>query len=356
MPAAFSSQGLGRGVKGARLMASSLSRRSFLGGAATLVGVCALGGLSACAGSGSGSGAAGGMVKIGSMPTEDILPFWVAERDGLFAKHGVEAEIALFDSAQSLSAAITAGEVALAMTDPMRTVKLVESGADLTMEWISLGTDASQGRFGVLAKADARFSTLREMTTVGSSRGVGLAANTVPEYVFDKLCEQEGFDAAAIPVEEVPSLPDRYSLVASGQLAAAALPGSMLALGEANGMKVIADDTKGDNISQSVIVAVRGKVGSGQLEALRGAWDEAADAINAAPGEFRALLAEKANLNDTIKDSYPISTYPHASADSGASAYPPASLIDPQIAWMKKKGYGGEGIAYNEADGSFVAS
>ncbi len=335
-------------------MASVLSRRSFVGGAAVLAGACALGGLSACAGSGSGSGAgsASGVVKIGSMPTEDILPFWVAERDGLFAKHGVEAEIALFDSAQSLSAAITAGEVAVAMTDPMRTVKLVESGADLAMEWISLGTDASQGRFGVLAKADARFSTLREMTTVGSSQGVGLAANTVPEYVFDKLCEQEGFDAAAIPAEEVPSLPDRYSLVASGQLAAAALPGSMLALGEANGMKVIADDTKGDNISQSVIVAARGKVGSSQLEALRGAWDEAVDAINAAPEEFRALLAEKANLNDTIKDSYPISVYPHASADGGGSAYPPANLIEPQIEWMKKKGYGGEGIAYDEADGS----
>ena len=333
-------------------MASSLSRRSFLGGAAVLAGVCAAGGLSACSGS-AGTGA-GGTVKVGSMPTEDILPLWVAERDGLFAKHGVEAEIALFDSAQSLSAAITAGEVAVAMTDPMRTVKLVESGVDLHMEWISLGTDASQGRFGVLAKADARFSTLREMTTVGSSQGVGLAANTVPEYVFDKLCEQAGFDAAAIPVQEVPSLPDRYSLVASGQLAAAALPGSMLALGEANGMAVVADDTQGDNISQSVIVAAHAQVSDAQLAALRAAWDEAADAINAAPENFRALLAEKANLNDTIKDSYPISVYPHASAEGGGNAYPPSVLIDPQIEWMKKKGYGGEGVSYNEADGSFA--
>ena len=333
-------------------MAPVLSRRSFLGGAAVLAGVCAAGGLSACAGS-AGTGA-DGTVKVGSMPTEDILPLWVAGRDGLFAKHGVEAEIALFDSAQSLSAAITAGEVAVAMTDPMRTVKLVESGVDLHMEWISLGTDASQGRFGVLAKADARFSTLREMTTVGSSQGVGLAANTVPEYVFDKLCEQAGFDAAAIPVQEVPSLPDRYSLVASGQLAAAALPGSMLALGEANGMVVIADDTQGDNISQSVIVAAHAQVSDAQLAALRAAWDEAADAINAAPEEFRALLAEKANLNDTIKDSYPISVYPHASAEGGGSAYPPSVLIDPQIEWMKKKGYGGEGVSYNEADGSFA--
>ncbi len=337
-------------------MARTLSRRSFLGGAAMLMGACALGGLSACAGTGSGS-----TVKIGSMPTEDILPFWVAERDGLFAKHGVEAEIELFDSAQSLSAAITAGDVGVAMTDPMRTVKLVESGAGLTMEWISLGTDASQGRFGVLLAPGLAFSGLRELTTLSSSQGVGLAANTVPEYVFDKLCEQEGLDAAAVPVQEVPSLPDRYSLVASGQLSAAALPGSMLALGEASGMKVLADDTKGENISQSVIVASHKLVKDGQVAALRDAWDEAADMVNAAPEQFRELLAEKANLNDAIKDSYPISTYPHANAESGSGAsggkggaYPPASLIEPQIAWMQKKGYGGERVSYNETDGSLA--
>lgn len=37
------------------------------------------------------------------MPTEDILPMWVAEQEGLFEKAGVNAEIVVFDSAQGLS-------------------------------------------------------------------------------------------------------------------------------------------------------------------------------------------------------------------------------------------------------------
>jgi NitT/TauT family transport system substrate-binding protein len=122
---------------------------------------------------------------------------------------------------------------------------------------------------------------------------------------------------------------------------------------------VLADDTKGENISQSVIVASHKLVKDEQIAGLRDAWDEAADMVNAAPEDFRALLAEKANLNDSIKGSYPISTYPHANAESGSGspdgkggAYPPASLIGPQIEWMQKKGYGGERVVYNETDGS----
>lgn len=325
---------------------NSVSRRSFLAGAAALAALSAV--------SISGCGSSSPSVKIGTMPTEDILPMWVAEKEGLFDKHGVQAEIVIFDSAQNLSAAITAKEVDLAMTDPMRTVKLCESGSELSMEWITLGTTPEQGRFGVLTSAGSGIESLEDL--VGCEQGVGVAANTVPEYVFDMLCEQAGVDVAKVKASEVPSLPDRYSLVAAGKLDAAALPGSMLALGQASGLVLLADDTKGDNVSQSVMVAradFKADNAAG-LDAVRAAWDEAADLINANPESYRALLAEKANLNEVVVDTYPISEYPHATTEAGTSAYPPAELIEPQIAWMKKKGYTEKDVSYNEGDGTFA--
>lgn len=328
------------------LMQRSFSRRSFLAGATALAALstASLFGCSSSAPS----------VKIGTMPTEDILPMWVAEKEGLFDKHSVSAEVVVFDSAQNLSAAITAKEVDLAMTDPMRAVKLAESGTGLSMEWITLGTTAAQGRFGVLTYEGSGIERLADL--VGCEQGVGVAANTVPEYVFDKLCEQAGVDVTAVKASEVPSLPDRYSLLASGKLDAAALPGSMLALGEVSGLVLLADDTKGENVSQSVMV-VRTDWRDANAEALaavRAAWDEAADLINADPEGYRALLAEKANLNEAVVDSYPISEYPHATTDAGASAYPPAKLIDPQIAWMREKGYTDRDVSYDEATGTFA--
>lgn len=356
-------------------------------------------------------------VRIGTMPTEDILPMWVAEQEGLFSEAGLSAQILTFDSAQALSAAITAGEVDMAMVDIMRAVKLCEAGAPVVLEWVTLGTDASQGRFGVLAPADAPYSTLQELAAQAAqdpdslaAQGVGVAANTVPEYVFDRLCEQAGLDEGAIPTQEVASLPERYSLMASGKLAGAALPGSLLELGEANGMKLLADDamaaasataasataanatatnaaatsasatgasatsasatgaslnsgassseavSTSANISQSVMVATQPFAQSSPETVQRVAevWDAAAQLINSSPSSYISLLAEKANLNETIADSYPISTYPLALLPEGGLAHPLSEYVVPQIEWMRAKGYSSHDVSYSEATGELA--
>lgn len=302
-----------------------------------------------------GSGQSSDSIRIGTMPTEDILPLWVAQDEGLFEDAGVDAEIVVFDSAPALSAALTAGEVDIAMTDPMRAVKLCESGTPVTLEWVTLGTTPAQGVFGVLASPDNGIASLQDLVT--SEKGIGLAANTVPEYVFDSLCEQQGIDPASIVANEVASLPDRYSLVASGQLDAAALPHSLLALGEASGMVVIADDGTGDNVSQSVMV-VRDVFDSEQaqqaLAAVRAVWDEAASRINADPERYRDVLIANANLNEAVADSYPISVYPMASTESGEAARPAADVIVPVLEWMRAKGYLQSDVSYDEATGAFA--
>lgn len=305
-------------------------------------------------------------VKIGTMPTEDILPAWVAEKDGLFADAGVDATIVSFDSAQTLSAAIAAGEVDMAMVDVMRAVKLCESGTPVTMEWVTLGTEADQGAFGVMAAADAPYSTLQELAAYAAENpdalagaGVGVAANTVPQYVYEKLCEEANVDVDAIPTEEVASLPERYSLMAAGQLAAAALPGSMLELGKANGLKLLADDTMGANLSQSVMVARTSFAdtdeGAEAVAKVAEAWDRAVDALAADPGAYRLLLAQKANLNESIAETYPISDYPYAMVD-GVMAYPALELVQPQIVWMSEKGYSNKSLSYDESTGTVTVS
>lgn len=332
-------------------MKSALARHLLLVLCSVLAFVATLG-LGAC-----GAQQDAGSIRIGTMPTEDILPMWVAEEEGLFDDAGVKAEIVVFDSAQSLSAALTAGEVDIAMTDPMRAVKLCESGTDLTLEWITLGATPEQGRFGVLTSADSGITSLADLAN--GTKGVGLAANTVPEYVFDRLCIQAGIDPASIPTSEVASLPDRYGLVASGQLDAAALPASMLALGQASGMVLLADDTAGENVSQSVMV-VRAAYDTGDgaktLDAVRAVWDEAASQINADPERYRAVLVEKANLNDQVASTYSISEYPMARTAQGDPARPSADLIEPVLTWMGGKGYVTKSVSYDASTGAFFFS
>ncbi len=317
-------------------------------------------GLAGCASQESAVDGEAPVVRIGTMPTEDILPAWVAEDAGYFTGEGVQVELEVFDSAQSLSSAITAGQVDMAMTDVMRAVKLCEAGTPVVAEWVTLGTDVSQGRFGVVTAPDAPYDDLVGLAAYAQEHPgdetacVGVAANTVPEYVFDRLMVEEGVDPASIPTTEVASLPERYGLAAAGKIGAAALPNSLLTLAEANGCKVLAADTEGENLSQSIMVAraAFAEEHAQEIRAVAEAWDKAVEDINRDPDDFKELLFQKSNINGDLADVYAISVYPTA-IDDNDLRHPTSDMVWPQIQWMRAKGYGAQGMTYDGATGVF---
>lgn len=343
--------------KTARAAAQSMSRRSFVAGLAGLGALSILGG---CSGSESGSagssGAASesggsgagapGKVVVGTLATEDLLPLWAAQADGLFDQGGLEVEIVVFQSATELIAGVSSGSVNMAMTDPMVSAGLAASGTDVHLQWVTLGATAAQGRFGIMTGPSSGISSLRDLAGVP----IGVGSNTILEYVMDVLMERAGVPADQVMVEELQKLPVRFQAMMSGDVAAAALPGSLLALGEAKGCTTLADDTTGENISQSVMIArvdfLDGAAGAATLPALQAAWDEAVRAINAAPEQYRAVLLQNANLSEDVAETYPISEYPLVQR-------PTSAMVDPVLAWMDKKGYLAKPLSYNEQTGAF---
>jgi NitT/TauT family transport system substrate-binding protein len=271
---------------------------------------------------------------------------WIAESEDLFAAAGLDASVQTFQSAQELSTALASGAVEMAMTDIMVSATLCASGTPVRIEWITLGADREQGRFGIMANPESGYTTLKELAGVP----IGVGSCTVPEYVMDKLMEEAGVPQEQIVGEEIKKVPVRYEMMVAGQVAAAALPGSLLALGEATGMVLVADDRGSANLSQSVMIArepfADSSEGAAALAALARIWDEAANGVNANPEAYRALLVEKAQLPKPVWDSYPISTYPLAQM-------PSAQMIDPVLDWMLEKGYLKQPLTYDAATGVF---
>lgn len=337
-------------------MATQLSRRAFLGFAGA-VGVTALAGCaneatpsSSAAGSGSAQAPAQTPTQaltIGTLATEDLLPLWVAEEAGLFDEGGVSADIVVFQSATELIAGVASGEVDMAMTDIMVTASMFASGIDVQMCWVTLGTAANQGRFGIMVGPDSSITSLGDLAGVP----IGVGSNTILEYVMDRLMEGAGVPDDQIVVEELQKLPVRYQAMESGEVAAAALPGSLLALGEASGCRTIADDTKSDNLSQSVMIARAEYLAQADnadvVSALSGIWDDAVALINADPEKYRSVLVANANLSDAVADSYPISDYP-------LCEMPSSEMVDPVLTWMESKGYLTQPLSYDEGAGTFA--
>jgi NitT/TauT family transport system substrate-binding protein len=153
--------------------------------------------------------------------------------------------------------------------------------------------------------------------------------------VLDKLMAAAGVPAGQIKTVEIKKVPVRFEQLMSGGIAAAALPEPFLSLADKTGAKVIADDTTGANISQTVLIFsekyLNAPGSAAAVTKLLGVWDSAAATINAAPASFRTLLVEKAKLPAPLATSYVVNTYPKAQL-------PTAEEVTSVLDWMTAKG------------------
>lgn len=275
-------------------------------------------------------------VKIGTMATQDTLPFWVAEEKGYFSAAGIkDVEIVTFQSAIELQAAFSVGSVNAMMTDIMVAANMQASGIKVVLPTIMLGATTGQGRFAIVSAPGQKFASMADLKGVP----VGTASHTITEYVLDKLMDEAGVGAADIKKEEVDKMPVRFQLLMSGKLKAASLPEPFVSLAAKQGAQIVpgGDDAKAkNNISQSVLCVNRAFAetggGAATVAALLKAWDRAVTDINANPDSFRTTLVSKARLPEPLATSYAVSTYPMAQA-------PTPAQIQPVLDWMRAKGY-----------------
>lgn len=285
-------------------------------------------------------------VRIGTLPTEDSLPLWVAEKNGYFAVEGIpKVEIVEFQSAQERDAAFSSGAIDAYMGDLIAATNLEAAGKKNTIATIMLGADQSQGRFGVAAPPKSTITSLAQLAGVP----VGTSSATIQEYVLDGLMSEAGVPTSSVKVEEVKKVPVRYELLMGNKLKAAALPEPFLTLAEQNGAKIIADDTTAkSNLSQTVLVFADSYLakagGAVTKEGVLKAWDVAVNDINKNPDAYRAMLVEKAKLPKPLESVYKVNTYPTAQL-------PTEQDVNAVLAWMKAKGYLKADVTYAQLTG-----
>ena len=283
-------------------------------------------------------------LKIGTLPTEDSLPLWVAEQRGYFATQGLtDVEIVSFQSAQERDAAFASGAIDAYMGDIIAAANLEAGGKPTTIATIMLGADQSQGRFGVVAAPEVGHQDAQlELADVP----VGTSSATIQEYVLDGLMAEAGVATSSVKVEEVKKVPVRFELLMAGKLKAAALPEPFLTLAEQGGAPLVASDTSATaNLSQTVLVFsdkyLEEPGGAAAEAAVLKAWDIAVNDINKDPQSVLPLLVEKARLPESLATTYKVNTYPTAQL-------PTQAQVEAVLAWMKDKGYLKGDVTYED--------
>ncbi len=277
-----------------------------------------------------------GAIKVGLMPDEATLPYYVAAQDGIFSSYGLNVEIVPFQSAMERDSALTAGEIVAAENDPVGVILLRNAGYDIRIVSLELQETPDKMRFAILASPRSSITSVSDL----NGKKIGISSNTIIEYITDALI-------GATPVEkvEVKKVPLRMQMLLSGEIDAATLPEPLASYALFSGAKLVISDSMLENrtISQTVIV-FRGDFVDANPEAVHKfleAYGDAVRRINADPEKYRALLVEKTHMPAQIAPGYKMATYMQP------QPYPEADF-DSVIQWMRSKNMVQNPVSYED--------
>ena len=248
-------------------------------------------------------------LKIGVLPITDVVPMYVAQQEGYFQQEGLEVKLVPVTSGAERDALIQARGIDGELNEILTTV-LTNAGA---AEEVRIVTTARRPypeapMFFLLSAPGSGITQPEQLQGVE----IGIAENTVIEYVTHRLLEHAGLRAGEWAVTNVPKIPVRLELLLGGQLQAGVLPDPLASLAQLQGAAVILDDTSRPEVSLSVI-SFREEVLRDRPEAVQAflrAYDRAVEAINADPQRFQNTLIETARVPEALQDQYHLPPFP----------------------------------------------
>ena len=279
-------------------------------------------------------------LKLAVIPVIDTLPMFVAQAEGLYAKYGVKVELIPVASAPERDQLLQAGQADGTLNEILSVMFFNKE--KVQMQAVRYGHMAAEGsgHFFILASGQSGIAEANGLKGVE----IGISQGTIIEYVTDRLLEAQGLSSADIKYLAVPKIPDRMSLLASGELKAAVMPDPLAALAVQQGAKIILDDTSNPKLGASVI-SFRKEVVDQQpaaIKAFLAAVEEAVGLINGNPSKYSGLLAEKKIVPPPLLKSYVIPKFP-------VKGVPSEAEWADVLAWAKAKGLLKADVAYQDS-------
>ncbi len=267
-------------------------------------------------------------LKIGSLTIEENLPLLVAEKNGYFAAENLQVELVTFQSPVESQSAFQAGQLDGMITDLLIAALLRSSGEDLRVTSIALGATPQEGRFAIVASPKSNIKTVQDL----KGKSIGISSNSIIEYVTDGLLQQGGVNPSEVKKTTVAKIPLRLEMLLNNQIDAITVPDPQISYTVAQGAKIIAEDTKGENLSQSVIL-MGSKALSGKKDAISRfykAYAKAVDDINQKPDQYKDLLVKNVNIPENVVDSYKVQHF-------SKPQLPAEKDVNSVISWLKNK-------------------
>jgi len=285
-------------------------------------------------------------LKLALIPVLDTIPIFIAEQNGYFGEQGITVETIPVKSPQERDVLVTTGQVDGVLTDLQSVGLLNKDAVKLKAVYTSRRPFPNAPLFRILAGPQTAINAPADLKGVP----IGISANTIMDYLADRMLASEGLKPDEIAKIEIGQIPVRFEQLMNGNIQAAALPDPLAQGAIAGGAKLIVDDSKYADLSQSVLAFGIGAL-TGKPTTVRKflvAWEKAVNELNANPDKYRGVLIEQGRVPASIQDSYAMPPFP-------GRGVPGESEVKDVAAWLKSKGLVGRDIPYTDVvDPSFL--
>lgn len=184
--------------------------------------------LSACSGNKQESGEIP-TLSVGVMSSMDYLPLAVAQREGYFAKHGVNVKIQKFVSANERDMAFQSGVVDGGVTDYTSAALLASGGFDMKL------TSKCQAPFYIVASSQSGVNNLSEL----KGKKIAVSQNTVIDFCVDMALASVGLTPVDVEKVEINKIPTRFEMLRNNKIDATGLPNPFALIAAGDGCKLL---------------------------------------------------------------------------------------------------------------------
>ena len=279
-------------------------------------------------------------LKIAVLPIIDTLPMYVAQHEGLFARHGVNVEFIPVASAPERDQLLAAAGADGTINETLAVMLFNKENVQMQVVRYALRPTEGNGHFFILASAQSGISSVDGLKGIE----IGVSQGTVIEYVTERLLQSEDFASDEIKTIAVPKIPDRMALLASGELKAGVMPDPLASLVVSQGGVIVADDSNHPEYGFSVI-SFRKAVIDANPESIKGflaAIEDATQLLNADPAKYKNVLSEQKLVPPPLLEAYQAPLFPTAGV-------PTESEWNDAMNWLTEKGILTSDVSYADS-------
>lgn len=243
-------------------------------------------------------------LTIGVMPSMDYLPLAVAQREGYFAKHGVEVNIQKFVSANERDMAFQSGTVDGGVTDYTSAALLKAGGFDMKL------TSKCQAPFYIVAGAKSGVTKLSDL----KGKKIAVSQNTVIDFCVDMALASANLSSSDVEKVEINKIPVRFEMLRNNKIDATGLPNPFALISQSEDCKLLASmDSLGFTVT-GIVFSQKSIDEKGEaIKKMYAAYNEGVTYLNShTVADIKDILVKDMNFPEPVAEKVAIPTYTDA--------------------------------------------